>query len=170
MKPSPLTLRPASDGDSEMILGWRNHPEVRQVMFTNHRISPSEHAAWWRKAMADTRHRQLVMEWDGRPCGTVNFSNIDTANGCCDWGFYFDPDAFPDGLVRLRAWNEMEKQSMAYATNELHCPTIRCEVIDSNTAVLSMHRRYGFCETGRYQRIRGNEMLSVIRLQYPAPA
>ena len=32
-------LRPALDSDRDLVLGWRNHPEVRAVSLTQHEIA-----------------------------------------------------------------------------------------------------------------------------------
>lgn len=44
-----FALRPATDADMLTVLRWRNHPEVRQVMFTTHEIAEAEHRAWWQE-------------------------------------------------------------------------------------------------------------------------
>jgi len=170
MSPTPpMILRPATAADCARVLVWRNHPAVRQVMFTSHEIGTDEHAAWWQRIMADPSYCLLILNWQGQDCGIVNFSAIDRVAGSCDWGFYFNPDAFSDGLARLKAWNEMEKASLAFAAQALGCTTIGCEVIASNAAVLSMHGRYGFRESGRYERRRDDAPLTVIRLERRAP-
>lgn len=157
-----FALRPATDADMLTVLRWRNHPEVRQVMFTDHEIAEAEHRAWWQGALQDPRYRLLICQWQGADVGTVNFSAITPEH--CDWGFYFDPEAF-EGLARLQAWHEMEKASLAYARDTLGCRRIRCEVFAFNTAVLAMHQRHGFQECGRYSRQRGGESLLVIQLE-----
>lgn len=158
-------LRPARDEDSQTILAWRNHPEVRQVMFTNHLISPEEHARWWESLQGQTDYQLLVIEYQQKPCGVVTFSKMKGRADTWLWGFYLNPDAFDDGMDRLRAWTGMEQASIDYATETLRCASLYCEVFAFNTAVLSMHVRYRFKETGRYQRQRNEEMLEVVQLE-----
>ena len=38
-----VDLRPAEASDKARILGWRNSPDVRPYMYTDHLISPDEH-------------------------------------------------------------------------------------------------------------------------------
>jgi UDP-4-amino-4,6-dideoxy-N-acetyl-beta-L-altrosamine N-acetyltransferase len=155
-------FRQASDGDRVAVLRWRNHPDVRRVMFTDHEISEVEHQQWWERARSDARYRLLICQWEGRDVGVVNFSNIDDSS--CDWGFYFDPDAFGRGATQLRAWRDLEEASLEYAAEILGCHELRCEVFAFNRAVLAMHLRHGFVEVGRYVRQRDSELQEVIRL------
>ncbi len=167
------TLRPVRDEESATVLAWRNHPEVRRVMFTEHEIAAAEHAAWWTRVRSDADYCLLIIEHDECACGVVTFSRIADAADCWLWGFYLAPDAFPDGMERLRAWNGMEVASLAYARETLGCKDLRCEVFAFNTAVLQMHMRHRFSESRRYMRQRGDAELEVIclaqTLQHKAP-
>lgn len=158
-------LRPAIDEDADHILAWRNHPEVRRVMFSDQVISASEHAAWWARQRANPDYRLLVIEHAGEPCGVVTYARIAEREACWLWGFYFNPEAFADGSERLRAWANMEQAAIDYAHGELACRTLCGEVFAFNTAVLAMHLRYRFKEAGRYLRPRGEETLEVIQLE-----
>ncbi len=164
MKAATL-LRPAIDEDADRILAWRNPPEVRRVMFTDQLISVSEHAAWWARQRTNPDYRLLMIEHAGEPCGVVTYSRIPEREACWLWGFYFNPEAFSDGTERLRAWANMEQAAINYARDELACHTLCGEVFAFNTAVLAMHLRYRFQETGRYLRPRGDETLEVIQLE-----
>ncbi|GAA5181615.1 hypothetical protein GCM10025771_28950 [Niveibacterium umoris] len=164
MSTQETRLRRATENDLATILRWRNHPEVRRVMFTDHEITEAEHLAWWSRVHDDPAYRLLLIEHRDTPCGVVTFSRMDVAAATWLWGFYLDPEGFADGLERLRAWNGMELASLAWARSELECVELRCEVFAFNTAVLQMHLRHRFIETGRYMRQRGSESLEVIQL------
>jgi RimJ/RimL family protein N-acetyltransferase len=169
-KPAATVLRPAEAADGATVLGWRNHPAVRRVMFTDHLIGPDEHAAWWARVMASPDHRLLVVVHDGRDCGVVTFTRSRTEPaeaGVWDWGFYLDPDAFPQPLLQLRAWSGMEQASIAWAEGPLQARRIDCEVFSFNAAVLALHKRHRFVERDRYMRERNGESLEVVRLWRP---
>lgn len=157
-------LRPATHADCAAVLAWRNHPGVRRVMFTGHIIGPDEHAAWWNRVMASPRHRILIVVHGGRDCGVVTFTEQLDRPGTWDWGFYLDPDAFPQPMDQLRAWSGMEQQSIEWAVNQLQARRIDCEVFAFNAAVLMLHKRHKFIERDRYMRQRGDESLEVVRL------
>ncbi|MDK2955053.1 MAG: hypothetical protein PWQ57_549 [Desulfovibrionales bacterium] len=48
-----LTLRPAAPEDCEMLLAWRNHPDVRKNSFNADVIDLATHAAWYEKTLSD---------------------------------------------------------------------------------------------------------------------
>jgi UDP-4-amino-4,6-dideoxy-N-acetyl-beta-L-altrosamine N-acetyltransferase len=159
----PTGLRPAIDADRDTVMRWRNHPEVRRVMFTDHLIRAEEHDAWWARVMASPDHRVLIIQYGGKDCGVVTFTRME-APSTWSWGFYLDPDAFAEGADRLRAWNGMEVSSLAWAREQLQASEVRCEVFAFNTAVLTMHLRHRFRETGRYLRERNGEQREVVQL------
>ncbi|MEV6347070.1 GNAT family N-acetyltransferase [Actinoplanes sp. NPDC051851] len=133
-------LRPADDTDRDLILSWRNHPSVRAVSLTTHEIRPEEHAAWWatRKALV------LIYEEDGVPSGVVIFNGN-------TWSFYLDVEGLGPRL--LAAWMRLEKEAVEYAFGPLGLTTLGGETLEENRQVLALHRRFGFRETRRYERI-----------------
>ena len=164
--PPATTLRRASDTDAARILGWRNHPDVRRVMFTDHVIQPAEHAAWWHRVRNSPDHHVLMLAHDGMDCGVVNWARDedDGGPGCWSWGFYLNPAAFERPLQQLRAWSGMETASLRWAGEQLQARRIHCEVLADNLPVLTLHRRHGFVERDRYQRTRGQQQIEVVRL------
>jgi hypothetical protein len=133
-------LRPARDSDRDLVLPWRNHPSVRAVSLTTHEIQPAEHAAWWARRSDDV----LIYEEDGVPAGVVIF------NGST-WSFYLDVEGLGPRL--LPAWMRLEKAAVEYAFGTLGLDTLGGETLADNTQVLALHRRFGFRETRRYERL-----------------
>jgi hypothetical protein len=134
-------LRPARHDDRDLILPWRNHPDVRAVSLTTHEISPDEHARWWAKRQADI----LIYEDDeGTPAGVVIFDGN-------TWSFYLDVAGL--GRRLLPAWMRLEKEAVEYAFGPLGLDSLGGETLADNKQVLALHRRFGFAETRRYERI-----------------
>jgi len=78
--------------DLATLLRWRNHPSVRQAMFSQHEISPEEHQRWFEQASADPGRCLLLAETQQQALGFVHFSGV--ANGAtAEWGFYAAPGA-----------------------------------------------------------------------------
>ena len=123
------------------MLGWRNHPSVRAVSLTTHEIQPAEHAAWW---AARSGTVLIYEEAGGVPAGVVIF-NGDT------WSFYLDVEGLGPNL--LPAWMRLEKEAVAYAFGPLGLEKLGGETLADNKQVLALHRRFGFRETRRYERI-----------------
>jgi hypothetical protein len=133
-------LRPASDSDRDPVLTWRNHPAVRAVSLTTHEIQPAEHAAWWARRTSEV----LIYEEDGVPAGVVIFNGT-------TWSFYLDVEGLGPRL--LPAWMRLEKEAVEYAFGTLGLETLGGETLEENKQVLALHRRFGFRETRRYERL-----------------
>ncbi|MFC7274226.1 GNAT family N-acetyltransferase [Paractinoplanes rhizophilus] len=143
-------LRPAAYADRDLILPWRNHPSVRAVSLTTHEIQPEEHARWWEK------HWQSVLIYEddrGTPAGVVIFDGN-------TWSFYLDTVGLGDRL--LPAWMRLEKEAVEYAFGTLGLETLGGETLADNTQVLALHRRFGFKETRRYERLVDGETKTVV--------
>jgi UDP-4-amino-4,6-dideoxy-N-acetyl-beta-L-altrosamine N-acetyltransferase len=81
-----------NQGDIEQVLAWRNHPEVRCFMYSQHEISVEEHAQWFAGASQDPQRHLLMFEINMTPLGFINIHQI-ASGGIADWGFYLAPDA-----------------------------------------------------------------------------
>ncbi|HEX5264866.1 MAG TPA: GNAT family N-acetyltransferase, partial [Phenylobacterium sp.] len=80
-----VLLRPLGPGDRDLLLAWRNLPEVARWMYSDHAITPEEHARWFAGALADTRRRYWVIEADGRPVGLANLYDLAADQGRVAW-------------------------------------------------------------------------------------
>ncbi|NUO60441.1 MAG: GNAT family N-acetyltransferase [Hamadaea sp.] len=145
-------LRDATDSDRDLVLTWRNHPEVRKVSFTTHEIRPEEHAGWWAAVAQDPRRRVLIFEWRGTPAGVVSFDARNAAEEGVVWGFYLDNETLQAKGELLPAWVQLESDAVEYAFDVLQAELIGGETLAWNTPVLQLHKRMGFTETRRYER------------------
>lgn len=151
-EPRRCTLRPLVEGDLEMVLAWRNRPEVRNVMLTQHEIQHHEHRRWFLNAATDPTRCLLLVEEPGRPLGYVHFSGVESG-GIADWGFYAAIGA-PLGVGSQLGCAALEH---AFAVLGVH--KVCGQVLASNIASLRLHRKLGFTEEGvlrEQQRIGDN--------------
>jgi RimJ/RimL family protein N-acetyltransferase len=141
-------LRPATDADVEDIRRWRNQEPNRAVSITDHEITPEEHAAWWAKASADPTRRVLVYERLGTSAGVVNFFDLSPAGEprTGSWGFFLDADGLESRGETLPAWIDVMREATAYAFDELNLDDLHGEVLEHNTVVRQMNRRFRFVE------------------------
>ncbi|MGX6606688.1 GNAT family N-acetyltransferase [Micromonosporaceae bacterium Da 78-11] len=142
-------LRPAVDADRDLILGWRNHPSVRAVSLTTHPIQPAEHARWWAAHSSEV----LIFSDETGPAGVVIFTGT-------TWSFYLDVEGL--GSRMLPAWMRLEKEAVEYAFGPLGLDTLGGETLADNKQVLALHRRFGFRETRRYERLVDGVMKTVV--------
>ena len=139
-------LRPIRDDELELMLSWRNLPEVRSKMYTKHEISLEEHLAWWERVSKGDRDLYFFYEQDGKPYGVVGFNAIDKVNNRAAWAFYAAPNA-PKGTG-----SKMEFLALEYAFNELGLNKLCCEVLAFNEPVIKLHNKFGFVEEGVYRQ------------------
>jgi|GEM_PF-1349480 len=159
-----------SDTELQDILRWRNHPTVRQVMFTNHEISWEEHLRWWNSVKSDPSREVLLFSYQDQPIGVVQLFDIDAAAKTCHWGFYLDNKALHDNVLRMQIWLRLEQETIDYVFNHLGYQTLICETLLSNTSVVAIHRRFGFQETKQYLKDRNDSKEPVVEMVIHNPA
>jgi len=157
-----VELRPLRPDDRDRLLAWRNSPEVAAYMYTDHRITPEEHARWFAGIEGDERRAYFVIEMDGEPVGLANFYDIDRKNRRCAWAYYLaEPSVRGRGIGGFVEYRMIEK-----AFGDLRLEKLWCEVLVSNAAVIRLHQKFGFKEEARLRRhvLKGGEMQDVVGL------
>lgn len=130
-------LRRMSVVDLEKVLSWRNHPEVRRYMFTQHEIGIDEHALWFDRVSQDSNRHLLIFESQGIASGFINIYQ-DTSSSIADWGFYISPDA-PKGTGR-----QLGNASLQYAFTTMRCNKLSAQVLSYNERSIRFHQNLGF--------------------------
>lgn len=138
-------LRPLLDDDLAMMLAWRNKPNVRANMYTQHEISLAEHTAWWARTKQKSSQRYFIFECAGQPCGVVSFNDLNVDSKTSFWAFYSGPNA-PKG-----AGTRMEFLALEYYFKTLKMHKLSCEVLGFNTPVLNLHSKFGFQQEGYFK-------------------
>lgn len=134
--PPIVRLQVMTQADLQQVLAWRNHPKVRQYMYTQNEISYDEHINWFNRASVDPLRHLLILKIDDQSQGYVNF-HCDGA-GAAVWGFYLAPDA-PKGTGRL-----LGNAATHHAFNALGLERIWGEVLPDNQASQNFHLNQGF--------------------------
>ena len=142
-----IRLRPVRPDDSPRLLDWRNRPEVSAYMYTDHRISPDEHARWFAGAMAAPDRRYWIIELDGEPVGLANLVGIDHVNRRCSWAYYLaEPSVRGKGVGAAVEFTVIE-----HVFNDLALNKLCCEVLVENEAVWKLHESFGFVREALYR-------------------
>lgn len=135
-----VRLRPLEARDSERVMGWRNQPDIRRWMYTDHVIAPEEHARWFAGALVDPRRTYWIVELDGAPVGLANLADIDPARRQATWAYYLaDPAVRGRGVGAFVEFFVIEHVFGALGLNKLWC-----EVLVDNEAVWKLHEAFGF--------------------------
>ncbi len=155
-----MSLRQLTQNDLFLVLSWRNSPEVREHMYTTHKISEAEHRAWFAKVEQDQQSRWYIHEDDtGNADGVVYFTQYRPENRSSFWGFYTSPESAVGTGTRigLDALNE------AFSVLNLH--KLNAEVISTNRRSLRFHEKLGFSREGCFRdyHFDGYDYVDVIR-------
>ena len=135
-----VVLRALDTGDRARVLAWRNQPEIAAWMYSDHVISPDEHARWFAAALVDTNRRYWVIEADGRPVGLANLYDLAPEHGRCAWAYYLaDPSTRGQGIGAFVEYWVIEHVFTALGLGKLWC-----EVLIGNEAVWRLHEGFGF--------------------------
>lgn len=137
-----ISARRMVENDLDGVLNWRNHPDVRKFMLTQHEITPSEHWSWFNQASRDETRALLVVEESNIKLGCVIFSGVNN-NSTADWSFYVAPGS-PAGTGK-----RVCKTALNYAFTELPIYKVSGQVIDFNQASIHVHRSLGFTQEGQ---------------------
>lgn len=158
-------LQPVTDSDLAFILKWRNHSEVRNVMFTDREIPMAEHMSWWEKTKVDPGRRVYLFLFRDQPVGVVNYFDIEPGQRRCHWGFYLDNGRDWASGERLDAWLALEQEVIDHAFGPLQCDTLVCETFAFNEHVLALHRKFGFKETRTFNRDKDGQAQPVVEME-----
>ncbi len=143
-----ISLRDVQSEDRAMIREWRNLPKVADYMYTDHQISPEEHAAWFSRVLQDTSCKYWIIVCDGEDVGLANLYAIDRTNRRCYWAFYVvSPNVRGKGVG-----SHVEYTVLNYVFQELKLEKLCCEVLSFNEGVVEMHRRFGFVQVGLFRK------------------
>ena len=136
--------------DLEMVLRWRNHPDVRKNMYTHDEISLDDHIDWYEGIKDDDSKLYFVFEDEEGPQGLVGFTQIDHVHQRASWFFY------SGNLEKRGLGGQMERWALDYVFNKLHLNKLCCEVLEFNMPVVRFHQKHGFQIEGvlrkHYQR------------------
>lgn len=150
-------VRTMTLADLESVLAWRNHPDIRRYMYTQHEISLAEHRDWFERASLDPHKHLLIFESDGAPMGFINFSQLG-GSAVADWGFYIAPDA-PKGSGRA-----LGNLAVEYGFRQINLHKICGQALAFNERSVNFHRKMGFQQEGilRDQHFDGERYHSVV--------
>lgn len=150
-------LRPMAANNLDMVLAWRNHPEVRRFMFSNTEIGREEHIAWFERASVDPDRKLLIFEQGDVPLGFVSFERVGKG-AIADWGFYLAPDA-PRGTG-----GALGRQALGHAFGDAGFHKLCGRVIAFNERSVAFHLKLGFHREGvlREQHFDGSRYHDVI--------
>jgi UDP-4-amino-4,6-dideoxy-N-acetyl-beta-L-altrosamine N-acetyltransferase len=157
-----VRLRDLVPADSDNLFAWRNLPDIRRWMYTDHEISPEEHARWFEAASRDASRKYWIIELDGRPVGLANLADIAPAHRKATWAYYL-----ADAAVRGRGVGAyVEYLVIEHVFSELKLGKLWCEVLIDNKGVIKLHETFGFQREALFREhvVKGGAPQDVVGL------
>ncbi|TCP04916.1 UDP-4-amino-4,6-dideoxy-N-acetyl-beta-L-altrosamine N-acetyltransferase [Caldimonas thermodepolymerans] len=144
--------------DLPRVLQWRNHPDVRRYMYTQHEITLEEHQAWFARNEHDPARHLLVYEDEWGGCGFVHFHAPGNAR-IAEWGFYLAPDAARGAGRRLG------HAALDYGFSVAGFHKVWGEALAYNDRSIRFHESLGFRQEGvlRDQYFDGQAYHAIVR-------
>jgi UDP-4-amino-4,6-dideoxy-N-acetyl-beta-L-altrosamine N-acetyltransferase len=127
--------------DLERVLAWRNHPDIRRYMYTQHEIILEEHQRWFERSLPDPKIHLLIFEVDQQPLGFVKFNETEKG-GIADWGFYVAPDS-PKGSGR-----QLGCAALGHAFTQIKLHKVCGQALAYNQRSIQLHLGLGFQQEG----------------------
>jgi UDP-4-amino-4,6-dideoxy-N-acetyl-beta-L-altrosamine N-acetyltransferase len=142
-----VVLRPLRTEDGPQVLAWRNAPTVAPFMYTDHVVTPDEHAQWLSMVLAAEDRRYWIILLDERPVGLANLARIDRRNGRCEWAYYLgDTETRGRGVGAC-----VEYLVLSEVFGPMELGKLGCEVFTDNEAVWRLHESFGFTREAHYR-------------------
>ena len=120
----------------------RNQDSVRRSMYTDHEIGLDEHLKWVTRLKDDKKQIVFVVLVEEVVSGVVSVNAIDRSHKKSDWAFYLSEK------VRGGLGAALEFSLLDFVFNTLLLEKLNCEVIETNEAVVKMHKKFCFVEEG----------------------
>jgi UDP-4-amino-4,6-dideoxy-N-acetyl-beta-L-altrosamine N-acetyltransferase len=154
-----VSLRTMGEDDLGRVLEWRNLPAVATYMYTDHRITETEHAQWFASVTKDETKRYWIIELDGAPVGLANLYDISTLHRRAYLGLYL-----ADDRVRgMGVGSATDRFLMRHAFEDLGLEKLCAEVLATNGAGIKVHQHHGFQVDGILRRhvVKGDDRIDV---------
>ncbi|MFB3786174.1 MAG: UDP-4-amino-4,6-dideoxy-N-acetyl-beta-L-altrosamine N-acetyltransferase [bacterium] len=140
-----ITLRALEDRDVEILRGWRNHPELRQLHFSTLPLSQAGQRRWYEQYSDQASTLVFIIENEaGHPIGYTLLKNLDHKNRQAEIGLHLDP-AFQGQGYGTNAFRAL----IRFGFEELNLHRLALQVFDFNERAIRMYEKLGFRVEGR---------------------
>jgi len=141
--------------EKEMVLEWRNHPNIRKWMFNQGEIQLDEHMTFIQGLDSKKDRLYFLVRKGSDNLGVIDFTNIKHGEKITDFGIYANPSL--KGLGKL-----LMELVITYAFNTLKVDTLVSEVFSNNSPAIKLYIKYGFLEVR--QRTVNNKSVICMEL------
>ncbi len=128
--------------EKKMVLSWRNHPDIKQWMYSSNDILLENHLSFIETLKNCIEKLYFLVKQNNNYIGVIDFTNIDRDNKSSEFGLYSNIDIQILGVGRI-----LENVCIDYAFNILNINILKLEVFSENIQVRNLHKKFNFKET-----------------------
>lgn len=123
--------------EKNMVLTWRNHPNIRKWMFNQETISLDDHLMYIESLAGREDRVYFLVKKASQAMGVIDFTNIDYESKKTEFGIYSNPTLKGVG-------NFLMESILDYAFDVLKVNTLISEVFEENISAIKLYKRYNF--------------------------
>lgn len=141
-----IYLRPVTEEDADLIVGWRNKPSVKKYYIYQGEFTREGHLKWFRTMKESGRACQMmIMDKNGDiPLGVVDIKDIDHDHHKGEYGIFIGDEA-----ARGRGiGTEAAKLMIQYGFEELGLHRIYLRALAGNKQAIRSYEKAGFKQEG----------------------
>ena len=142
--------------EKEMILKWRNHPEIRKWMYNQDEIKFEEHLSFIDSLKLRKDKLYFLVKKEDEFIGVIDFLDLDKKE--IFYGIYSNPNSKIMGVGRI-----LNEISIDFAFNSLKAHKLKLEVFEDNIQVRNLYKKYKFRETS--QKYVNNKKVICMELE-----
>ncbi len=148
-----------SGKDIEMIRMWRNHPDVRIWMYSQHEIEEKEHISFIESLKKSYGNAYWLVKSESDYLGVLYLNRINLRHKHAYMGLYANPFQKTSGAGKILGRLVIR---LAFDILDLH--TLKLEVMEDNERAIKLYTKLGFKEEGRLKEFinRNGRWIDVI--------
>ena len=144
-----IILREIEEEDLDLIVKWRNDPEILRWLFSYLPLNKVKQLKWYEKYLNDDTQQTFIIELkeEETPIGTVGLTNIDYKNQRADLTIIIGEKGYWGKGLGEESLNLLVR----FAFNEMNLRKIKALVFSDNDKAIKLYEECGFKEEGIFR-------------------
>ena len=141
-----VILREIEEEDLDLIVKWRNDPEILRWLFSYLPLNKIKQKKWYEKYLDDPTQQTFIIEVkeERTPRGTIGLTDIDYKNQRADLGILIGDKSWQNKGMGKEALNLLIK----FALDKMNIRKIKALVFKENVLAIKLYKSCGFVEEG----------------------